>query len=240
MKKRIKLNESNCWHQLFISKSFMKYQGQKITDKLVLMKFLTKNVVFDEAMTFGQFWKYIMQNSEALCSIFPSYITQKSLDQFDAQMSKKSVKQKFQFIAIRRDIIASSRKDHSAWITHNVLFLAKKKGKKQLYAVDFTPLNELKQAKIKTVDTIIRYSVDNKNIIGVKDSGQIIAQGSYTLFQILECILSGISFWGNPKQRNEQKQELFKSLQVSKNSNAPGIPIDKVFKNIKALAKKKI
>lgn len=103
-----------------------------------------------------------------------------------------------------------------------------KVGDRITWAIEFTPVNEMKHLEVRInpkLDFGIR-DVSNPN----NDEPDVSYPDGYTLLEVLGEIYWEISFVGNPEKRNAMRDELHLQVQEIKDGTAKTIPFDEIRK----------
>jgi hypothetical protein len=111
-----------------------------------------------------------------------------------------------------------------------------KKGDRIPYAVEFTPVNELMNCKIK-LNKDLKFSHWNHDVKDRDSKYYTDKEGwevQYTLGHILYGIIWELSFLGSPKDRDKKKKELEKTVDDIKTGKEKAIPIEDI-NNLKDL-----
>ena len=236
-----KLQQNTCWHQIFIAPKFMKYEGKVITDKSLFLRFLQKNVVLDQTLTLHELWDYIYFNKKQICEIFPAYVSMNMLQQMHKQINiAPSTQIRFTKVTLGKYSFIAKRANKSNSIHTQTRMLVKKKGKKQPYAVDFVCLADMKKLPISILPPTIYLTICPG--VDTCHSQQFVcnqSELSFTLYEVIQCILANTTLWGDPIERQSKKIQIFSSIEKQLESKEKTIPFKKAFKKIKKSLKKK-
>lgn len=103
-----------------------------------------------------------------------------------------------------------------------------REGWRQSYAIEFTPVNELRHLPIK-----IDFGVTIEDYRGEKlEYQEAFMRPSISLITLLYAIFWELSFCGAPDDRDEKKKEINQSIEDIKSGKSKFIPLEEVKKNI--------
>lgn len=187
----------------------MNYLGRLERDEVKSLKnFLNCVLHLEEGITFETFFNIILKEKEFFNEVFKDTMGGFDLNQFLKEWKKVSDNNKvskISYLEIYRDI---KLKDTGGLLTLDVnnIFegVIKKEGKKETITLDFIPINDLKKLSLKLNTDF--------NIPGeiIEEVNMISSIKEMTLFEVIECILYDITFYGDPTSRDNIKEDVFK------------------------------
>lgn len=113
-----------------------------------------------------------------------------------------------------------------------------RKGDRQSWAIEFTPVNELAPVKLRLNEDFTVHDWDKLAANGYKHVDPLKFKASFTLGHILYGILWELSFCGSPKMRQERLDDLNQRIKDVESGKVKTIPWEDVKKDLKEKPKK--
>lgn len=173
-----------------------------------ILSYLSDYVELGESVTFDRIFELISLNKDLIENIFYSCLGGYSLSPFINEIENiPTEKSQLDYVEIGW---YCDRYDNEFNISSSFHGIGSEKdGKEMTYAIEFTPLNNLKSLPIR-LNTNLSYFILPKKGNG-KHKDVYLGNRYFTLYDILYGILFEITFNGDPKNRNMR----FSELQVS-------------------------
>jgi len=186
-----------------------------------IINYIGDNVELGEDLTFGNLFDLIIYNKEFLNVIFNFEMDGLIIDDFISDYEKKFIDKKDEEYILKLSWICdiydfNNRIEYFDYVSFEAYGKISKIDKENYpIIISFTPLCELKN-KILTIDNA--FEIQNSNI--QHNDLEAILKANYRpikLYDLIGSILSEISFYGNPEDRDKHKKDLEKeSLQIEK------------------------
>jgi len=186
-----------------------------------LIPFLNHELKIEDGAIFGDFFDIIIKNWPKYENVFDSHLGHCSLKDFAKEWRKKfklEEDDEVEYLEVCwSSIEINNSEEFIEFYTHfHGVGFDKKENIKQNYALEYSPINELKKYPIK-----LNYNVDIfKNNYKKKIYNNIIinTKHKFTVYDVLSAIFFEISWCGTPKDRDKQKQEILNSAKDIKNN----------------------
>ncbi len=193
-----------------IKKDHEDYKEERVHS---LIPFLAQSVAIDEDVTFGDVFNFIEKEKEMIEKIFASHIGWYPLQPYIDEIKKdeETEHKEGEYKAGEIENLEVS------WLTHTFEYegeteisidpdfggRGKEDDKEVRYAIDFTPLNNIKDLVVKLKKDVC--------FLDTKDRKKVVLEGyrEFSVYDFLESILHEITFYGLPKERNEKAKEIF-------------------------------
>ena len=183
-----------------------------------IIGYFSEEVELGESVTFERMFEIIIENKEKLNDIYNSCLGGYSLLPFINEINDiPTEKSDMDYLEI---FWHSDKSDNDITIVsglHGMGLTASdegpyKKGDSIAYAVDFTPLNNLKYLNLRLNKEVIIMNYDRTD----DENFQIeLGNKSFTIFDLFYAILYEISWNGDPSGRENRLSELEESIEVS-------------------------
>jgi hypothetical protein len=191
---------------------------------------LSEEVELGESLTFEAIFDIIFENKEILEKIYKSCLGGFSLQPFINELNDiPSKKTELDYLEI---FWHSDKSDNDLTIVSGLHGIGveetetgvQPKGDIISYAIEFTPLNNLKYLKVKINKEIVTMNYDSKD-----DNFQLnLGRMTFTLYDLFYAILFEISWNGDPAGRENRLEELEETIKTSEEEidNGEGKELD--------------
>jgi hypothetical protein len=186
----------------------MNYFGRLERNEVTTIKnYLNCILHIEEGTTFETFFNIILKDKDFFSEVFKETMGGFDLNQFVKEW-KNNVEIKnnhnISYLEVYRDI---NLKDNTGIITLDVMnvfegVIKKEDGEKERLSLDFIPISSLKKIPLRINNdfNIPGQIIENVNMLtSVKEM---------TLFEVIESILYDITFYGDPKSRDQIKEDV--------------------------------
>jgi hypothetical protein len=186
----------------------MNYFGRLERNEVTTIKnYLNCILHIEEGTTFETFFNIILKDKDFFSEVFKETMGGFDLNQFIKEW-KNNVEIKnnhnISYLEVYRDI---NLKDNTGIITLDVMnvfegVIKKEDGEKERLSLDFIPISSLKKIPLRINNdfNIPGQIIENVNMLtSVKEM---------TLFEVIESILYDITFYGDPKSRDQIKEDV--------------------------------
>lgn len=183
-----------------------------------IIGYLSEDVELGESVTFERLFEIIIENKEKFNEIYHSCLGGYSLTPFIDEVDDiPTEKSELHYLEI---FWLSDKSDDDITMVSGLHGIGVedsengpyKKGDTIAYAVDFTPLNNLKYLRVKLNKEVIIMNYDRTD----DESFQIrLGNKSFTVFDLFYAILYEISWNGDPEGREGRLNELEESIEIS-------------------------
>ena len=183
-----------------------------------IIGYLSEEVELGESVTFERLFEIIIENKEMFNDIYHSCLGGYSLAPFIDEVDDiPTEKSELKFLEI---FWHSDKSDNEISMVSGLHGIGVEtsdnspynKGDSIIYAVDFTPLNNLKYLIVRLNKDVIIMDYDRKD----DEKFQIeLGRKSFTIFDLFYAILYEISWNGDPDGREDRLSEIEKSIEVS-------------------------
>jgi hypothetical protein len=186
----------------------MNYFGRLERNEVTTIKnYLNCILHIEEGTTFETFFNIILKDKDFFSEVFKETMGGFDLNQFIKEW-KNNVEIKnnhnISYLEVYRDI---NLKDNIGIITLDVMnvfegVIKKEDGEKERLSLDFIPISSLKKIPLRINNdfNIPGQIIENVNMLtSVKEM---------TLFEVIESILYDITFYGDPKSRDQIKEDV--------------------------------
>ena len=209
---------------------------KKTTIKSIsLIPYLGDNIIISKGTTFETFMDLLTPDRKLINMIFFSDIKGLDIMEFIKEMKSElknadeDDKMKIDYLVIKRNFSYNEYKDETLGLERYFDYYALLEGygdwsnkTKGAIAVDFTPLNKLKNLHL-VIDNEINITAFGvrkfKNIINKKNGSLIMGKCEITLYEVIKAILYEITWHGNISQRNERRKDLEERRRYSDKRN---------------------
>jgi len=184
-----------------------------------IVRFLSEEVELGESVTFERMFEIIIENKDKFNEIYHSCLGGYSLSPFINEIDDiPTEKTKLHYLEI---FWHSDKSENDITIVSGLHGMGVetsddgpyKKGDSIAYAIEFTPLNNLKYLNVRLDREVIMINYDRNN----EDKRYQIELGnkSFTVFDLFYAILYEISWNGDPSGRENRLSELEESIELS-------------------------
>jgi len=205
-----------------------------------LISYLADDIQFENGVTFGQFFNIILKHHEEYSEFFKSYMGGVPLSDFIGEFNSLPKKSKedyaMEYICIRwgTTYVFPDEVNKAIYIRKIAEFNGFEYKQNQFsdggYALEFTPLNELKRYPLKLIPNHLIADMNSTKTLFTLDR-------EFTVFDVLVAVFNEISFMGNPAERNEAikklEERLDRSITNSKDIKSKSISLEDFLKKMK-------
>ncbi len=186
----------------------MNYFGRLERNEVTTIKnYLNCILHIEEGTTFETFFNIILKDKDFFSEVFKETMGGFDLNQFIKEWKNNlEIKNNhnISYLEVYRDI---NLKDNTGIITLDVMnvfegVIKKEDGEKERISLDFIPISSLKKIPLRINNdfNIPGQIIENVNMLtSVKEM---------TLFEVIESILYDITFYGDPKSRDQIKEDV--------------------------------
>jgi hypothetical protein len=186
----------------------MNYFGRLERNEVTTIKnYLNCVLHIEEGTTFETFFNIILKDKDFFSEVFKETMGGFDLNQFVKEW-KNNVeikdKHKISYLEVYRDINLKDNTGITVLDVMNVFegVIKKENGEKEKISLDFIPISTLKKIPLRINNdfNIPGQIIENVNILtSIKEM---------TLFEVIESILYDITFYGDPKSRDQIKEDV--------------------------------
>lgn len=179
-----------------------------------LISYLCEEIKLEKGVTFGDFFNIILKHHKEYSDVFYSHLSGVPLSDFIPEWSQLAERTDDNMDALvitwenmyvpKESLI---NKDEGLEIPWLPSFLGKGTDDKNLfYAIEFTPLNELRKYPLELIKNTKVYDMETDELLLFIDRG-------FTVYEVLSAIFYEITFSGTPTMRNKKIKSLRNSAE---------------------------
>lgn len=183
-----------------------------------LIRYLSDDIQFENGVTFGQFFNIILKHHEEYSEFFSSYLNDVALSDFIGEFNSPSTRTKeeqvMDYVCIHwgTTYVFPDEVNKAIYIKKIAEFNGFEYKQNTFsdggYALEYTPINELKKYPFKLIPNHIIADMNSTKTLFTLDR-------DFTVFEVLVSVFNEITFMGNPTEREDALQKLKTQLDKS-------------------------